>query len=130
MAKVIFTLLFLIFLYSPALAGEITVATEKKLFGKFVMQIKTTLVKKSGWLGVSVYQPGSANIKNYIYPLQGDYSSVEVEIPDAFLYGTYEIVIWNKRIPREQCLPSDVQCQKTGYRLDGMEAYLWGKIKP
>lgn len=100
--------------------------------GDVKVKITSFTPGKGMWLGVTVYPPNVKNVakeaKTYVFPLKKGNGIQEITLDPAFLNGTFEAAIWNKKLSKSECPAGDFACQQTGYRLLGMKTYVWGYL--
>lgn len=125
----LFFSLIIILLPTLVWAGDMKVSMNKKWGGKSVLAVSIDGARNGQWLGVTIYPPSGNNPQNRIFPLKEGSTSAEVELPSAIMGGTYEVAVWDRKISKEQCLPTDTICQQMGYRFEGLDTYMWGRIR-
>jgi hypothetical protein len=81
------------------------------------------------WLGVTLYTPNPKDIPySQIFPLKSGASTTELIIDPKYVNGTFEAAIYTKKLNKTECDPKDEVCQKNGYKLTGLAAYIWRYI--
>lgn len=96
--------------------------------GSLKLRITTTALSSGLWLGVTFYAPNAAETENHIYPIKVGKGITEIAINPKFVNGTFEAAVWTKKLSKNECLKTDDFCQKNGYRMTGMAAYIWRYI--
>ena len=100
-----------------------------------ILKITSNVTGKDMWVGVSLYKPNVKNTleegQHMVFPLKQGTFVKEISIEPEFVNGTFESAIWLRKLTGDDCPKDDIICQKFGYKLDGMAAYLWGYlVKP
>lgn len=84
------------------------------------------------WVGCSLYPKGVRDLIN-----QGSHTAAHVastfsqawKVPAGFEGGTYEVVLWTRRVPKSQCkLHNDPWCRRNGFHMEGMLVYRTGYL--
>ena len=100
--------------------------------GTIMLTVTTETAEFGPWLGVSLYPPGDGQKKvagnHQAFPIKEGKWIKEITIPARYLNGTFEIAVWGRHIPREECAPDDLFCQQSGFRLQNMFSYAWGLL--
>lgn len=100
--------------------------------GTLLLTVTTDTAEFGPWLGVSLYPPrqGKEKVvgKNMAFPVKEGKWIKEIPIDPRYRNGTFEIAIWGKRIPKEECAKDDLFCQRNGFRLENMYSYAWGLL--
>lgn len=92
------------------------------------LRITSNAIVSGLWLGVTFYTPDAAETESLLYPVKSGKSLTEIPINPKFVNGTFEAAVWAKKLTKDECLKTDDFCQKNGYRLTGMTAYMWRYI--
>ena len=100
----------------------------KKTSGAMQLKITTSALVSGLWLGITFYTPTVAETDSQVYPIKLGKGITEIEINPKFVNGTFEAAVWTKKLSKKECLTTDAFCQKNGYSLTGMTAYLWRYI--
>jgi len=100
----------------------------KSSSGALKLTITTSALVSGLWLGITFYTPTVAETDSQVYPIKLGKGITEVEINPKFVNGTFEAAVWTKKLSKSECLKTDGFCQKNGYSLIGMTAYLWRYI--
>lgn len=94
--------------------------------------LKSNVSGENMWMGLSLYP---ANVKNtleegqhFAFPLKKGLYVREIHVEPELVNGTFEAALWTRRISKEDCPREDVACQKLGYKLEGMTAYIWAYL--
>lgn len=94
--------------------------------GGLKLVIDSHAIASGLWLGVTLYAPNSKDIPNsQIFSIKTGSSSIEINIEPKYVNGTFEAAVYTKKLNKSECDPKDEFCQKNGYRLIGMTAYIW-----
>lgn len=100
--------------------------------GTLLLTVTTETAEFGPWLGVTLYPPrqGKEKVigKNMAFPVKEGKWIKEIAIPSQYRNGTFEIAIWGRRIPKEECAKNDLFCQKNGFRMENMYSYAWGLL--
>lgn len=128
-----FYLLIFVFI-SQLLTSQIAYANS---IGFELKEGKTLSIATNGssdgmWLGVTLYaQLGDQKPqKDELYPLTKGTKTTDITVPPEYKNGTFVAALWSKKVGKEQCSPQDALCQKAGYKLLDMRAYVWGYLPP
>jgi hypothetical protein len=100
--------------------------------GLMRLRILTDNAGEGSWLGITVYPAGVADVTrdslSHVYPLKRGRSTTDLVVDPRYTNGTFEAAVWGKRLPQGECASTDLACQRLGYTLTGMRAYLWGHL--
>jgi len=100
----------------------------KSSSGAVKLKITTSALVSGLWLGITFYTPTVAETDSQVHPIKLGKGITEIEINPKFVNGTFEAAVWTKKLSKKECLMTDAFCQKNGYSLVGMTAYLWRYI--
>lgn len=89
------------------------------------------LAETSGWLGMSAYSKKSQKIylHQVRYVHRGNLSETFSLGPD-YSQGTYEMALWQTRVPERDCKTKCSWCKANGYHMEGLRAYTSGDLTP
>ncbi|MDA8164955.1 MAG: hypothetical protein M0017_07990 [Desulfobacteraceae bacterium] len=100
--------------------------------GSLLLTVTTETAEFGPWLGVTLYPPQEGKEKvigtNMAFPVKEGKWIKEIAVAPRYRNGTFEIAIWGRRIPKEECAKDDLFCQQNGFRLQGMHSYAWGQL--
>lgn len=101
-------------------------------YGSSRLKITTEIPSYGWWLGVTFYPPdvkdAARESKSQIYPLKVGRSTTDLVIDLQLRNGTFEAAVWGQKLSSQECTSTDTACQKLGYKLIGMKAYIWGYL--
>ncbi|MCB0259099.1 MAG: hypothetical protein KDH97_03840 [Calditrichaeota bacterium] len=87
---------------------------------------------KDMWLGVSLYPPNVTNTleegKHLSFSIKQGVTVKEIVVDPEYLNGTFEAAVWLRKLEKKDCAEDDAVCNKLGYKLDGMTAYIWAYL--
>ncbi|RMH79860.1 MAG: hypothetical protein D6681_18905 [Calditrichaeota bacterium] len=96
------------------------------------LKLTSSVSGKNMWIGISLYPPKVKNTleegKHLAFPIKQGTFVKEITVEPEYLNGTFEAAIWLRRLEGKDCPENDPVCEKLGYRLDGMVAYLWAYL--
>lgn len=96
--------------------------------GSIKLKITTDAVADGMLLGITLYPSNVKVGTSQVLPLKRGQSTQEISVAPSFKDGTFEAAVWTKKLSKEECEPSDEACRKNGYRLTGMNSYMWGYL--
>ncbi|MBI5326793.1 MAG: hypothetical protein HZB80_00615 [Deltaproteobacteria bacterium] len=99
-----------------------------KDFSGLKLRISSNAIAPGLWLGITFYTPNATETETQVYPIKSGKSLTEIPVNPKFINGTFEAAVWTKKLSKDECLKTDDLCQKNGYRLTGMTAYIWRYI--
>ena len=98
--------------------------------GALLLTVTTDTVDFGPWLGVSFYPPQQGKEEqaaaHLTFPVKPGKLIKEIVIEPRYNNGTFEIAVWGRRIPKEECTRDDAFCKEHGFRLQNMYSYAWG----
>lgn len=102
----------------------------KEPSGVFKLRVQTNAASKGMWLGLTVHPPDNPakKEKNLAYPIAQGEAVTEFVIDPEFGNGTFEAAIWSKKLTGAECPRTDELCKKNGYKMEGMNSYIWGHV--
>ncbi|MEW6282208.1 MAG: M23 family metallopeptidase, partial [Candidatus Eremiobacterota bacterium] len=94
-----------------------------------VLNIQGSAPQGGCFLGISLYPPGKTEGKHAVRKVDGGTFSSRQTIGSQFRGGTYEVALWQKRVPRNACTVQNCAwCRRNGFHMDGLLLYRTGQI--
>ncbi len=92
------------------------------------LKITTDAAADGMLLGITLYPPNVKEGSSQLLPLKRGTNTQEISVAPSFKDGTFEVAVWTKKLSKQECEQSDEACRKIGYKLIGMNSYMWGYL--